>query len=89
MTRPSPSTIADLLVAEANSIEQRMQDLIRSGQWQVMTNEEQAFFAEILHELARTVTRLPLADTAHRDALRDAAKALYRALGENAKEPEE
>jgi ribonuclease BN (tRNA processing enzyme) len=33
---------ADLLVAEANSIEQRMQDLIRSGQWQVMTNEEQA-----------------------------------------------
>ena len=33
---------ADLLVAEANSIEQRMQDLIRSGQWQVMTSEEQA-----------------------------------------------
>ena len=33
---------ADLLVAEANSIEQRMQDLIRSGQWQVMTTEEQA-----------------------------------------------
>jgi ribonuclease BN (tRNA processing enzyme) len=33
---------ADLLVAEANSIEQRMQDLFRSGQWQVMTPEEQA-----------------------------------------------
>jgi ribonuclease BN (tRNA processing enzyme) len=33
---------ADLLVAEANSIEQRMQDLFRSGQWQVMTTEEQA-----------------------------------------------
>jgi ribonuclease BN (tRNA processing enzyme) len=32
---------ADLLVSEANSIEQRMQDLIRSGQWQVMTQEEQ------------------------------------------------
>ena len=32
---------ADLLVSEANSIEQRMQDLIRSGQWQVMTPEEQ------------------------------------------------
>jgi ribonuclease BN (tRNA processing enzyme) len=32
---------ADLLVSEANSIEQRMQDLIRSGQWQVMTVEEQ------------------------------------------------
>jgi hypothetical protein len=39
-----------------------------------------AFFAEILHELARTVARLPPADTAHRDALRDAAKALYGAL---------
>jgi ribonuclease BN (tRNA processing enzyme) len=33
---------ADLLVAEANSIEQRMQDLFRSGQWQVMTADEQA-----------------------------------------------
>src|SRR5215471_2027133 len=33
---------ADLLVSEANSIEQRMQDLIRSGQWQVMTAQEQA-----------------------------------------------
>src|SRR6516165_1820002 len=33
---------ADLLVSEANSIEQRMQDLVRSGQWQVMTAEEQA-----------------------------------------------
>jgi ribonuclease BN (tRNA processing enzyme) len=32
---------ADLLVSEANSIEQRMQDLVRSGQWQVMTPEEQ------------------------------------------------
>ena len=33
---------ADLLVAEANSIEQRMHDLFRSGQWQVMTSDEQA-----------------------------------------------
>src|SRR5262249_34944916 len=33
---------ADLLVSEANSIEQRMQDLLRSGQWQVMTPDEQA-----------------------------------------------
>jgi ribonuclease BN (tRNA processing enzyme) len=32
---------ADLFVSEANSIEQRMQDLVRSGQWQVMTPEEQ------------------------------------------------
>src|SRR5262249_4363612 len=33
---------ADLLVSEANSVEQRMQDLVRSGQWQVMTLDEQA-----------------------------------------------
>jgi ribonuclease BN (tRNA processing enzyme) len=32
---------ADLLVSEANSIDQRMQDLLRSGQWQVMTPQEQ------------------------------------------------
>ena len=32
---------ADLLVSEASSIEQRMQNLMRSGQWQVMTAEEQ------------------------------------------------
>jgi ribonuclease BN (tRNA processing enzyme) len=31
---------ADLLVSEANSIEQRMEDLLRSGQWQVMTPQE-------------------------------------------------
>ena len=31
-----------MLVAEANSIEQRMHDLFRSGQWQVMTSDEQA-----------------------------------------------
>ena len=46
-TGPFPGLVefakgADLLVAEANSIEQRMQDLLRSGQWQVMTIEEQA-----------------------------------------------
>ncbi len=39
-----------------------------------------ALFAEILRDLARTVTALPPADAAHRDALRDAAKALYHAL---------
>ena len=32
---------ADVLVSEANSIEERMRDLLRSGQWQVMTPEEQ------------------------------------------------
>jgi ribonuclease BN (tRNA processing enzyme) len=46
-TGPFPGLVefangADLLVAEANSIEQRMHDLLRSGQWQVMTIEEQA-----------------------------------------------
>jgi len=37
-------------------------------------------FAEILHDLAKTVTSLPLEDVSHREALRDAAKALYDAL---------
>jgi ribonuclease BN (tRNA processing enzyme) len=32
---------ADLLVSEANSVEDRMQLLIKSGQWQVMTPDEQ------------------------------------------------
>ncbi len=32
---------ADLLVSEANSVEDRMQLLIKSGQWQLMTPEEQ------------------------------------------------
>ncbi|HEY6257413.1 MAG TPA: MBL fold metallo-hydrolase [Xanthobacteraceae bacterium] len=32
---------ADLLVSEANSVEERMQDYVRSGQWQLMTSEEQ------------------------------------------------
>ena len=39
-----------------------------------------ALFAEILHDLARTVSAVPPADAAHRDALREGAKALYRAL---------
>jgi ribonuclease BN (tRNA processing enzyme) len=32
---------ADVLVSEANSIEERMRDLLRSGQWQIMTVDEQ------------------------------------------------
>ncbi len=32
---------ADLLVSEANSVEERMQLLIKSGQWQLMTSAEQ------------------------------------------------
>ena len=39
-----------------------------------------ALFAEILRDLARTVSVLPPADVQHREALRDGAKALYRAL---------
>ncbi len=39
-----------------------------------------ALFAEILGELAKTVSSIPPDDAAHRDALRDAANALYRAL---------
>lgn len=43
-----------------------------------------ALFAEILHDLARTVARVPPADSAHREALRDAARALYVALDTDA-----
>jgi len=39
-----------------------------------------ALFAAILGDLAKTVSAVPLGDAAHRDALRDAAKALYLAL---------
>jgi len=39
-----------------------------------------ALFAEILRDLARTVSSVPPADAAHRDALRDGARMLYRAL---------
>jgi hypothetical protein len=37
-------------------------------------------FEDILHDLAKTVSSVPPADAAHRDGLREAAKALYRAL---------
>jgi hypothetical protein len=37
-------------------------------------------FADILHDLAKTVCSVPPADSAHRDALREGAKALYQAL---------
>jgi hypothetical protein len=39
-----------------------------------------ALFAEILHDLARTVAALPPEDAAHREALREGAKALCEAL---------
>jgi hypothetical protein len=38
-------------------------------------------FADILNDLANTVAFMPPDDADHRDALRAAAKALYRALG--------
>ena len=37
-------------------------------------------FAEILQELAKTVTAMPEDDTDHRNALREAAKALHHSL---------
>jgi len=39
-----------------------------------------ALFAEILRDLAKTVAAFPLEDILHRDAMREAAKALYLAL---------
>jgi len=38
-------------------------------------------FAEILSELAKTVSKMSADDAGHRDALRKAAKALHDALG--------
>jgi phosphoglycolate phosphatase-like HAD superfamily hydrolase len=43
-----------------------------------------ALFAEILQDLAKTVSKLPPADAEHRNMLREGAKALYRALGAGA-----
>ena len=39
-----------------------------------------ALFAEILRDLAKTVSSMPPADVAHREVLRDAAQALYSSL---------
>jgi hypothetical protein len=39
-----------------------------------------ALFADILRDLAKTVSSVPPSDAAHRDALREGAKALYLAL---------
>jgi hypothetical protein len=39
-----------------------------------------ALFAEILRDLARTVAAVPPSDAEHREALREAAEALYLAL---------
>jgi len=45
-------------------------------------------FAEILHELAKTVASLPPGDVEHRGALRDGARALYLALDAGAAAPD-
>ncbi|HEY7665285.1 MAG TPA: hypothetical protein VH934_19370 [Xanthobacteraceae bacterium] len=45
-----------------------------------------ALFADILQDLAQTVAALPPQDEAHRQALRDGAKALYLALGGDAEQ---
>ena len=42
-----------------------------------------ALFADILRDLAKTVAALPPEDLAHRDSLRDSAKALCIALETN------
>jgi hypothetical protein len=48
-----------------------------------------ALFAEILRDLAKTVTSKQPPDIAHRDALRDAAKAFYLALEAAARDEDE
>ena len=47
-----------------------------------------ALFAEILRDLAKTVSVMPPADVVHREALREAAAALYRALDDTARTSE-
>jgi hypothetical protein len=42
-----------------------------------------ALFADILRDLAKTVSAMPPGDAAHRDALREAAKALHEALADD------
>jgi hypothetical protein len=44
-------------------------------------------FAEILQELAKTVSAVPEDDVAHRSMLRDAAAALYRSLAGESVQP--
>jgi hypothetical protein len=43
-----------------------------------------ALFADILRDLAKTVSEMPVGDAAHRDALGGAAKALHDALAAKA-----
>jgi hypothetical protein len=43
-----------------------------------------ALFADVLRDLAKTVSAMPPGDAAHRDAIREGAKALYDALAADA-----
>jgi hypothetical protein len=43
-----------------------------------------ALFADILRDLAKTVSGMSLEDTAHRETVREAAKALYLSLDDRA-----
>jgi hypothetical protein len=43
-----------------------------------------ALFADILRDLAKTISAVPVGDVIHRDALREAAKALSDALAADA-----
>jgi hypothetical protein len=44
-----------------------------------------ALFADILRDLARTVSAMPPQDAAHRETVREAAKALYLSLDDRVK----
>jgi hypothetical protein len=46
----------------------------------VRMNFHYALFADILRDLAKTVSSMPTSDAVHRHALREGAKALYLAL---------
>jgi hypothetical protein len=47
-----------------------------------------ALFAEILDDLAKTVSSVPIDEVAHRETLRDGAKSLYLALDVAARKAE-
>jgi hypothetical protein len=46
-----------------------------------------ALFADILRDLAKTVSAMPTDDAAHRQALREGARALHEALAVDPRDP--
>jgi hypothetical protein len=64
-------------------------NLHRTGEAEVRKSVHMHFhyelFADILHDLAKSVSSLPLGDAAHRDRLREGAEALYLALDADAR----